>query len=47
MTCMSMYKTTKIVPVKVVRLIDFSFSLPWSQVFTVDRTYACSLVVKW
>lgn len=46
MTCMSMYKTTKIVPVKVVRLIDFS--LPWSHrsLLLTASMYARSLAAS-
>ncbi len=43
MTCMSMYKTTKIVPVKVVRLIDFLVLCPGRSDLLPT---ACLLVLK-
>ncbi len=43
MTCMSMYKTTKIVPVKVVRLMDFLVLCPGRSDLLPT---ACSLVLK-
>lgn len=39
MTCMSMYKTTKIVPVKVVRLIEFYF-------FTLVAGFQCRSIAR-